>query len=373
MPTRLGLATGNHQTKSYGYRERVLHRRRLRCALAAAVLLPALAASAPAQVLPRAQPPGGQADAQGHAALRSPEPSPGSAGTEAPATSPVTVAAVPPLADPVRVGPPVTGTAGDPVAPGNPLAGDVLFGPNAGAAEAAARLRGSRPDDAALLARMADVPTATWLGSWHVDVTSAVRGRVAEAQAAGAVPVFVLYNVPDLDCSGRSASGGARSAAAYEAWVRAVAAGIGRAEAVVIVEPDTLALLCGDGAERYRMLRSAVAVLESNPGTHTYLDAGHSDWVDVPTMAQRLRTAGVAEADGFALNVSNFGTTADNLAYGSALSAALDGPHFVIDTSRNGNGNGTGRVPTGATPPGALWGSPRRRRRVCPSWTLSSG
>ncbi|MGY2127701.1 glycoside hydrolase family 6 protein [Blastococcus sp. SYSU DS0617] len=230
-------------------------------------------------------------------------------------------------------------SAGDPSA--NPLAGDTLFGRHASAAEAAARLQGSRPADAALLARMASVPTAIWLGAWSGDVASVVRQRVAEARAAGGVPVFVAYNAPGLDCGGySSASGGAQSAAAYDAWVRAVAAGIGAAEAVVIVEPDTLAHLCGDADERVRMLLAAVRVLEANPGTHTYLDAGHAHWIDASTMAQRLRAAGVDQADGFALNVSNFGTTADNVAYGSALSARLGGAHFVVDTSRNGNGPG---------------------------------
>lgn len=224
---------------------------------------------------------------------------------------------------------------------GNPLAGDTLFGPHPSAIEAAARLQGTRPADAALLAQMASVPTAIWLGAWNSDVTAYVRQRVAEARAVGAVPVFVAYNAPDLDCGGHSAaSGGARSAAAYDAWVRAVAAGIGTAEAAVIVEPDTLALLCGDAGERLGMLLSAVRVLEANPGTHTYLDAGHSNWVAASTMAERLRAAGVAEADGFALNVSNFETTADNVAYGNALSALVGGAHFVVDTSRNGNGRG---------------------------------
>ncbi|MGY1839199.1 MULTISPECIES: glycoside hydrolase family 6 protein [unclassified Modestobacter] len=229
--------------------------------------------------------------------------------------------------------------AGAPVA--GPLAGDTLYGPNAGAAEASARLQGSNPADAALLAEMAGVPTATWLGAWVPDVTSAVRQRVAEAQAQGAVPVFVAYNAPNLDCGGHSASnGGAQSVAGYESWIRAVAAGIGDAEAVVVVEPDTLALLCGEADERLRVVRSAVTVLEAHPRTHTYIDAGHANWIDAGTMAQRLLAAGIEDADGFALNVSNFEGTEGNVSYGSALSALAGGAHFVVDTSRNGNGPG---------------------------------
>jgi endoglucanase len=312
---------------------------RVRSLLAAAVLVPALAACDPLAATP-SETPGTQAVGPGVSATGTTQPQAVPPRDETaptpPAPSEVSVAA--PETEAVRAETAAEGLAGR--SSRNPLAGDILFGPNPGAAQAAARMRATRPADAALIAQMAGVPTATWLGSWSGDVTSAVRRRVAEARAAGAVPVFVTYNVPDLDCGGHSASGGVQSAAAYDAWVRGVAAGIGSAEAVVIVEPDTLALLCGDGAERYGMLLAAVRVLEANPGTHTYLDAGHSNWVDAPTMAQRLRAAGVDGADGFALNVSNFETTADNVAYGSALAGLLGGAHFVVDTSRNGNGPG---------------------------------
>ena len=65
-------------------------------------------------------------------------------------------------------------------------------------------------------------------------------------------------------------------------------------------------------------------------------------------MAARLRTADVATADGFALNVSNFYTTQENVVYGTALASLIKGKHFVIDTSRNGNGwNGEWCNPVG--------------------------
>ena len=47
----------------------------------------------------------------------------------------------------------------------------------------------------------------------------------------------------------------------------------------------------------------------------------------------------LAAADGFAVNVANFYPTDRNAAYGNRLSAALGGKHFVIDTSRSGNGS----------------------------------
>jgi endoglucanase len=225
------------------------------------------------------------------------------------------------------------------VATGNPLAGDTFYGPNTGAA-AAATQPGRTAEEAALLSELARVPTALWLGAWSGDVTATVRQEVAAARAAGAVPVFVTYNVPGRDCGGYSA-GGVDSSAAYLQWVQAVAAGIGTAEAVVVVEPDALAQLCGDPAARLSMLRTAVGLLEANTNTRTYLDAGHANWIDAATMAERLRAAGSAQADGFALNVSNFVTTASNVSYGQQVSTLLGGAHFVVDTSRNGNGPGS--------------------------------
>ena len=268
-------------------------------------------------------------------------PAPGPAGTTAP-TSTAPAAGTPSATGTTSA----TGSsapstpAAAPVAVGdNPLAGLTFHGPNTGAIQAAAQ-GGRSAEDTAALTELASAPTATWLGGWSGDVTAAARRAVADADAAGAVAVLVVYNIPGRDCGGHSA-GGADSSAAYRQWVQGVAAGIGSGTAVVVLEPDALAHLCGDPTERLALLRSAVTTLEQNPGTHTYVDAGHPHWLDAATAADRLRAVGAAEAGGFALNVSNFVTTADNVAYGQQVSALLGGAHFVVDTSRNGNGPGS--------------------------------
>jgi endoglucanase len=82
-----------------------------------------------------------------------------------------------------------------------------------------------------------------------------------------------------------------------------------------------------------------------------YLDAGNAHWQSAATMAARLRQADVAQARGFSLNTSNFDTTSSETTYGEAIAKSLGtGAHFVIDTSRNGQG----RAPEGAwcNPPG---------------------
>lgn len=99
--------------------------------------------------------------------------------------------------------------------------------------------------------------------------------------------------------------------------------------------------------------------LKSHTGTRAYVDAGHPGWItDLPWLARALNQAGISRADGFSLNVSNFHTTPTVLTYARRLSNALGGtPHFVIDTSRNGNGPYAG-PDAWCNPPGRALGVP---------------
>jgi hypothetical protein len=131
---------------------------------------------------------------------------------------------------------------------------------------------------------------------------------------------------------------------AYEKWINGFAAGLGTRPAVVILEPDALALLnnCRDDAlrqARLQLLSYGVNALQ-NKSDQVYLDAGHSNWVPAAQMARRLRAADVAQAYGFALNVSNFGTTDQEIGYATELDRDLGlAKRFVVDTSRNGQGS----------------------------------
>jgi endoglucanase len=59
-------------------------------------------------------------------------------------------------------------------------------------------------------------------------------------------------------------------------------------------------------ADRFEMLNYAVDKLKANPGTSVYLDGTHSGWLGAGDAADRLYQAGVLHADGFFLNVSNY-------------------------------------------------------------------
>jgi len=258
--------------------------------------------------------------------------------------------------------------SGSPLAPASPFATRPLFSDpwSPAAADAGALRAEGRCDDAALVERIAQTPRSLWLADWTGDDPGPEAAQyVARAHAAGAVPVLVAYRLPDRDCGGASA-GGAASEAAYRAWVEALATAL-EGPAAVVVEPDALAWLdcVRDDPERssrtLRLVRHAAEVLGARPGVGVYLDAGHSGWNEADVVARRLVDAGVALGDGFALNVSNFRATADELAYGHRISSLTGGARFVVDTSRNGRGptqdaawcnppgRGLGRTPTLAT------------------------
>ena len=221
----------------------------------------------------------------------------------------------------------------------NPFAGKRLYvDPNSAAKRQAETWRRSRPQDAALIERIANQPVARWLGGWVSDIRREVNQAVATMTGSGSLPVFVAYNIPYRDCGSYSA-GGSATAAAYRKWIGDFAAGVGGRNAIVILEPDALAgmdcLAAGGQQERLALLRDAVRTLRAARAA-VYIDAGHSNWHAPEEMARRLKLAGIDQAHGFSLNVSNFQTTPSNIAYGEKVSRLLGGKHFIIDTSRNG-------------------------------------
>jgi len=227
-------------------------------------------------------------------------------------------------------------------AAGNPFAGATMWvNPHSQAAEVLSSLKDANPAQSLLIDKIASQPSAVWLGEWSGDVKRHVQNTVHSA--SGAMPLFVVYNVPNRDC-GNFSKGGLAKGDAYRHWIREVSAGLGDKPAAFVVEPDALGLLkdCLNEAqqtERLALIRDAVLVLRQNAHAAVYVDAGHAHWLPAKDMAERLQKAGVEHANGFALNTSNYVSTAENNAYGNELSKLVGGAHFVIDTSRNGNGS----------------------------------
>jgi endoglucanase len=247
-----------------------------------------------------------------------------------------------PLPPPVAGGGSVVG--GGSVASGNPFGGRTI-GSDGGAASGAYNSAQGMERD--LLGKIAMNPVAFWL----VGGDPSQAGNIARGAGAD-YPVIVAYNIPNRDCSGQSA-GGAGSDEAYRGWIDGMSSSLMGEEAAIILEPDALALSCGDSTES--LIAYAVSSLRRNPGTAVYIDGGHSNWVSADQMAVRLRNAGIAEATGFAINVSNFQPTDALLNYGRNLSAQVGGKPFVVDTSRNARGVSGGAF---CNPAGAGLGLP---------------
>lgn len=186
-----------------------------------------------------------------------------------------------------------------------------------------------------------DHPWAVWLNNNEYESDDYLRGIMNEAEAKQVIPVFVLYNIPNRDC-GSYSLGGADSAIKYREWVDRLTTVLNSTEAIFIIEPDALPQLnCLSGErrdERLDLIRYAVESLAELPLAHVYIDAGHPFWINPEEMAERLKAVNISVASGFALNVSNFTSTEDNIRYGDYLSFLTENSYYVIDTSRNGNG-----------------------------------
>ena len=223
----------------------------------------------------------------------------------------------------------------------NLLSGAMLWvDPYSNARKTADAWRVTRPADATQMDKLAAAAQARWIGNWNTNVQADVDAATTTITNAGAMPIFVAYNIPQRDCGGLS-GGNATTADAYRNWIIAFANGIGARRATVILEPDALAamdcLTSVDQQMRLDLLSYAVQTLHAKGGIAVYLDAGHPAWKSASTMAARLTSAGIALAQGFSLNVSNFRSTSDNLTYGQQI-ASLTGKHFIVDTGRNGLG-----------------------------------
>ncbi len=252
-------------------------------------------------------------------------------------------------------GGPVVGSFGQALEGAVLAPGTALYAPKPqpGSREQFADLMSSHQrEDARLIKRMANTPQAVWLEQGTPKrVMQQVRQVVNQAADQGTVPVLVAYNIPFRDCAQYSA-GGATTPEEYLAWIDGVAKGIGDQKAAVILEPDGLGIIpwynpFGDrdtwlpdpnalewcqppeadpavaAADRFAMLRAAVTALKANPATAVYLDGTHSGWLGAGDAADRLLQAGVKEADGFFLNVSNYQSTERQEWYGTWIAKCI--------------------------------------------------
>jgi hypothetical protein len=129
---------------------------------------------------------------------------------------------------------------------------------------------------------------------------------------------------------------------AYRRWVDAAAQAIGGSRVAVVLEPDLAVSLGGwQPTVREALTAYAAHAFAQLPQTSVYIDASDSDWLSVPQATNMLLASGIREARGFALGATHYSGTAENIAYGRNVVAALAAAgvpdrHFVIDTADNG-------------------------------------
>ena len=207
--------------------------------------------------------------------------------------------------------------------------------PNPGALDQIRQLRRQHDRaDADLLRDLVTTPQAVWFTSGTPQqVRKDVSKTMEAARDQRAVPVLVAYDVPGRDCAQFSA-GGALDMASYLAWVDGFATGIGRARAIVILEPDSLGLLpssCGGpkpgypftDTDRFAEINGAVDRLAKQPNVSVYLDGTHSAWLSVGDAASRLVQGGVMRAQGLYVNVSNYQFTPNLVQYATWISDCI--------------------------------------------------
>ncbi|RFU85990.1 endoglucanase [Streptomyces triticagri] len=193
--------------------------------------------------------------------------------------------------------------------------------------------------------KIAEQPAGEWILPESAE--DQARGFTEAAEKVDREAILVLYNIPHRDC-GLYSKGGAADGNEYRTFIDNVAKGIGDRHATVILEPDALLHLV-DGCtpdqyheERYDLIKGAIKKLKSLKNAKVYLDGGNPGAAKPDSYYEPLQWAGIDQADGFAVNVSNYYTTKESIAFGKELSAKVGNKPFVIDTSRNGNGPYTG-------------------------------
>ncbi len=251
-------------------------------------------------------------------------------------------------------------------------------------AEAAAA--SAPPAEAALIRKIEVYPTAIWLdtiakaGTVNRYLDDALQQQTKTGQRT--LTMFVVYDLPNRDCSAKSSAGELTVAENGEARYKtefidnifAQFQAHPNQPIVAILEPDSLANLatnlgvpkCAASQDAYiNSVAYAVSKL-SLPNVSLYLDAAHAGWLGwdgnrshVVSVFKRVLTlaGGAQKIRGFATNVSNFNTLTgrdgkklepsdpcpDEITYVHRLGDTLNRhgikhKRFIIDTSRDGKG-----------------------------------
>jgi endoglucanase len=205
----------------------------------------------------------------------------------------------------------------------------------------------------ALLGRLVKTPRAVWLGYWTP--TDQVRAQTAATVVASqngnpnALTEFATFLLNPWE---KKAAHGSWNVGADEAWYRDMAAGIGSSRAMVIVQADLPYAHTTPSTAPERIDTYAAQALNALPHTTVYIDGGTEGWYDAEQDASLLISNGIRYARGFALNDTDYDTTAIDDVFGAKVVADLakmgvKGKHFIVDTDENGQSYGPAELRPG--------------------------
>jgi endoglucanase len=243
-----------------------------------------------------------------------------------------------------------------------------------------------------LLGRLAAVPRAVWLG-WSIppsQVGAWAAQSVALAQNGNpnALTTFAtdeLYPWAAMQPNGfdQPTLTGSYNVKADETWYRNMAAGIGSARALVVLQIDLPFARRMKSRSPEQVNTYASKVLSANPHTTVYIDSGTYTWLSPSQAATLLIGNGIRYARGFSLNDTGYESTTQEDVYGAQIVAALakqgvKGKHFIVDTVENGQpymprdvGHGKGLNDTPRCHPGVTK-TPCQRLGIQPTTNVAS-
>jgi endoglucanase len=203
-----------------------------------------------------------------------------------------------------------------------------------------------------LLGKIALRPRAVWDGSWDGNPMGTAQESINDS-TQGDPNVLTQVAIFRLDpwesCSGHWS---ATNQASYKAWIRSYAAGIGSARVALILQPDMPFAVCVSSGVPEQLISYSARVFNSLPHTSVYIDAGSYAWYQPALIARMLERSGIWHSRGFALNVTQYGSTDQELQWGAEINRALAAAgarnkHFVINTDENGTPYLAGQISGG--------------------------
>jgi endoglucanase len=202
----------------------------------------------------------------------------------------------------------------------------------------------------ALLSKIAAEPQSQRIssGSWGgtpdgiFKQTQKIFCQIMQADP-GTIPIFTTYFL-HATLGGDPTPAQVRAyMPLFKARVNAMAAGIDRRPAVVLLELDgigstrgivkTHALPEWEAALRYEM-----NAMERLPHTVVYVEGGYSDSNSVGYTARVLKAIGIHHIRGFFTNDTHDNWTINEDRWATAIARRVGGTHFIVNTASNGRG-----------------------------------